>query len=124
MEKKILINNYYIKKRYCDLIAIPTTAGSGAEVTTNAVLYVKNKKFSVEDDLTKPNHSFIFPELVTSNTFKNKASSAFDALSQAVESLISVRSSEKSVRFSIKLDKVFSRKLQFLCKIKQFIEHL
>ncbi len=107
LEKKILINNYYIKKRYCDLIAIPTTAGSGAEVTTNAVLYVKNKKFSIEDDLIKPNHSFIFPELVTSNTFKNKASSAFDALSQAVESLISVRSSEKSVRFSIKSIKFF-----------------
>lgn len=102
LENKILINNYYINKRFCDLIAIPTTAGSGAEVTSNAVLYIKNKKFSVEDDLIKPNDSFIFPELIISNTFKTKVSSAFDALSQAVESLISVRSSEKSIKFSIK----------------------
>ena len=107
LENKILINKYYINKRFCDLIAIPTTAGSGAEVTTNAVLYIKNKKFSIEDDLIKPNDSFIFPELIISNTFRTKTSSAFDALSQAVESLISVRSTEKSIDFSIKSIKLF-----------------
>ena len=107
LENKILTNKYYINKRFCDLIAIPTTAGSGAEVTTNAVLYIKNKKFSIEDDLIKPNDSFIFPELIISNTFRTKTSSAFDALSQALESLISVRSTEKSIDFSIKSIKLF-----------------
>ena len=102
LEDEILFNKYRINKRFCDLISIPTTAGSGAEVTANAVIYIKNKKFSIENDLIKPNDSLIFPEFVISNTFKTKASSAFDALSQAIESLVSVKSSEESIKFSIK----------------------
>ena len=107
LEDKILLNNYRINKRFCDLIAIPTTAGSGAEVTTNAVVFIKKRKFSIENDLIKPNDSLIFPEFIISSTFKTKASSAFDALSQAIESSISVRSSQESIKFSIKSIKFF-----------------
>lgn len=107
LKKRILSNNYSFNKKFCDLIAIPTTAGSGAEVTTNAVIYVENKKFSVESNLIKPSDSFIFPEFVISNKFKTKVSSAFDALSQAIESLISVKSSDESLRYSIKSIKFF-----------------
>jgi alcohol dehydrogenase class IV len=107
LENKILLNNYRINKRFCDLIAIPTTAGSGAEVTTNAVVFIKKRKFSIENDLIKPNDSLIFPEFIISSTFKTKASSAFDALSQAIESSISVRSTQESIKFSIKSIKFF-----------------
>lgn len=47
LEKKITFGNYKATKRFCDLIAIPTTAGSGAEVTTNSVIYIKKNKFSI-----------------------------------------------------------------------------
>ena len=107
LENKIVNNIYSISDRFCDLLAIPTTAGSGAEVTTNAVIYVRKRKFSIENKFVKPNDSLWFPEFIISNTFQTKVSSAFDALSQAIESMISVNSNSQSLQYSIKSIKYF-----------------
>ena len=40
------------------LAVIPTTAGSGAEVTSNAVIYKKKIKYSIEDKLLRPDLFF------------------------------------------------------------------
>ena len=94
-------SSYNNQKNYCKLVAIPTTAGSGAEVTSNSVIYINKKKFSVENKNIKPNEFYLFPKLVLNNKGSLKSSSGFDAIAQAVESLISVRSNTKSVEFSI-----------------------
>ena len=63
--KKKLINYSDIsqKKRY-PLIAVPTTAGSGAEVTSNAVIYINKIKYSVESKNLVPDYFFLVEELL------------------------------------------------------------
>ena len=102
LKDSIMNLDYKKQKNFCPLIAIPTTAGSGAEVTSNAVIYINKKKYSVEHKNIKPKIFLLDANFVKSNSLNLKNSSGFDAIAQAVESLISVRSNNTSVQFSIK----------------------
>ena len=98
------LSNYIVpgKKQNYPLVAIPTTAGSGAEVTSNAVIYIRNIKYSVESNLLLPNYFFLISKLVLGNPKKLKAASGFDAIAQSLESLISVKSNKASVYYAKK----------------------
>ena len=100
IEKKIKKSEYLFKNKLSTLIAIPTTAGSGAEVTPFAVLYINNIKYSIEHRLVKPDYFFIAPQLILSSKKPLKASCGFDAIAQALESLISIKSNRRSIQFS------------------------
>ena len=101
--KELIINyNYPFKNKYTKLAVIPTTAGSGAEVTSNAVIYVDQIKYSFENELLKPDNFFLIPEFLISAPYKIKSSAGFDAIAQAVESLLSKKSSEQSVDYASK----------------------
>ena len=102
LEEEIINSNYNAEKKFAKLVAIPTTAGSGAEVTPNAVIYVNKIKYSVEGEKLKPDFFFLIPELVIGATKKIKASAGFDAIAQAIESLISKKSNDVSVDFAKK----------------------
>jgi alcohol dehydrogenase class IV len=102
LEEEIINSTYKVEKKFTKLVAIPTTAGSGAEVTPNAVIYVNKIKHSVEGEKLKPDYFFLLPELVIGASKKIKSSAGFDAIAQAIESLISKKSNEKSVVFAIK----------------------
>lgn len=99
-----LIKNYSypFKKKFTKLSVIPTTAGSGAEVTSNAVIYVDNIKYSFESELLVPDNFFLIPEFLISAPNKIKSSSGFDAIAQALESLISKKSNNISVEYASK----------------------
>ena len=102
LDKKIINYNYPIKKKIAKLLAIPTTAGSGAEVTTSSVIYINKIKYSLENDLIKPDYFFLIPELIINASRKIKSSAGFDAIAQAVESLISKKSNSSSIKFAKK----------------------
>ena len=91
-----------VKKKYTKLLAIPTTAGSGAEVTSNAVIYVNGVKYSIEHKDLIPDYYFLIPEFVFMTPKKIKSSAGFDAYAQAIESLFAVKSNDLSVEYSIK----------------------
>ncbi len=103
----LIINySYPFKKKYTNLAVIPTTAGSGAEVTSNAVIYVDNIKHSFESELLIPDNFFLIPEFLISAPNKIKASAGFDAIAQALESLVSRKSNDQSVNYASKSLKV------------------
>ena len=72
-------------------IAIPTTAGTGAEVTRNAVLGVpKHKvKVSMRSELMLPALAVVDPELTFSMPPSVTASTGLDALTQLIEVYVS-----------------------------------
>ena len=100
--KDIATSNYTVHKKFFKLLAIPTTAGSGAEVTANAVVYLNKKKYSIEDEQLKPDYFSIVPELIITSSKSIKSSAGFDAIAQSLESLVSVKSNSKSVNFAKK----------------------
>ena len=102
LENLIINYSYPFKKKNTKLAVIPTTAGSGAEVTSNAVIYVDGIKHSFESELLIPDNFFLIPEFLISAPNKIKASAGFDAIAQALESLISKKSNDQSVNYASK----------------------
>ncbi len=75
------------------VIAIPTTAGTGAEVTKNAVLGVPEHKFkvSLRGATLLPRLALVDPELTYSLPPAVTASTGLDALTQVIEPYVSRR---------------------------------
>ncbi|MCF7847568.1 MAG: iron-containing alcohol dehydrogenase [Kiritimatiellales bacterium] len=83
-----------LKNRAAPLIAVPTTAGTGAEVTRNAVLLSEehNVKVSMRSPLMLPALALVDPELTMSMPPAITASTGLDALTQLIEAFVSVKS--------------------------------
>ena len=96
------IINSNLKKDKTKVLAIPTTAGSGAEVTSNAVIYINKIKYSVEGSSVRPDYFYLKPELILSSHAYLDGTACFDAISQSVESLFSLNSNDQSVIFAKK----------------------
>ena len=75
------------------IIAIPTTAGTGSEVTRNAVLGVPESglKISMRSEKMLPQLALIDPELTYSLPPDVTASTGMDALTQLIEAFVSNR---------------------------------
>jgi alcohol dehydrogenase class IV len=74
-------------------VAVPTTAGTGAEVTANAVLAspAHGVKASLRSPLMIPRVALVDPQLTTSCPPPVTAASGLDALTQCLEPFVSVR---------------------------------
>ncbi|HEU5184436.1 MAG TPA: iron-containing alcohol dehydrogenase [Gemmatimonadaceae bacterium] len=79
-----------LTKRAAPFIAIPTTAGTGAEVTRNAVLMVEEArvKVSLRSPLMLPAVALIDPELTYTLPPAVTASTGLDALTQCIEPFV------------------------------------
>jgi len=106
LHSKNFIKNIFKKKQKINriknrLVLVPTTAGSGSENTNFSVLYKNKKKFSITSNIMKPSFIFYnFKYVMRSNKFI-RATSAFDSLSQLIESFFSKNSTSKSLNYSM-----------------------
>ncbi|MFL5574615.1 MAG: iron-containing alcohol dehydrogenase [Gemmatimonadaceae bacterium] len=82
-----------LTERPAPLIAIPTTAGTGAEVTRNAVLLVEEEreKVSLRSPLMLPAVALVDPELTYTLPPAITASTGLDALTQCIEPFVTPR---------------------------------
>jgi alcohol dehydrogenase len=104
--KDLIRNNSSFKISKIPLIAIPTTSGTGSESTSFSVIYINNKKYSVSDMSMLPNYALIDASLSSTMSKKLRASSAFDAFSQSIESYWSINSTKASKVLSIQAIKL------------------
>ena len=83
-------------------LAVPTTAGTGAETTRFAVYYDHGKKMSADDVRYLPMDQLLIPEFTLTQTPYQRASTEFDAYAQAVESLWAVGATDESRSYARK----------------------
>lgn len=76
------------------LVAIPTTSGTGSEVTPFAVLKDGYRKISMIDECMLPDVAIIDAQLTKSLPKELTCDTAFDALTHALEALVSTFSSD------------------------------
>ena len=78
------------------MIAVPGTAGSGAEATYNAVVYADGKKLSLGSPMLLPDGVVLDSSLLETLPLYHKKSCALDALAQGIESYWSAAATEDS----------------------------
>ena len=85
------------------LVAVPTTAGTGSEVTPYASLETKEKKkVTISHPSFYPKVALIDPQMCYSMPAYITASTGFDALSQAIESFWSIHATPFSQTHSLR----------------------
>lgn len=85
------------------LVLIPTTCGTGSEVTNISILEFKsrNTKFGLANDAIFADEAYIVPELLNGMPYRVFAASSVDALVHATESFLSPRATDISRMFSL-----------------------
>ena len=96
-------------KNTIPLIAIPTTAGSGAESTQFAVMYKQKVKFSIVNSNIIPDYVILDPKTTYSLSKYQTACSGIDAFCQSLESLWAKDKNIKSEQIALKsLDLIYN----------------
>ncbi|KPJ62151.1 MAG: hypothetical protein AMS15_04965 [Planctomycetes bacterium DG_23] len=102
-----------VEKGGLPIIAIPTTSGTGTEVTRNSVIIDKKRrvKKSIRDDALMPRVAIIDPELTLTLPPEVTAYTGMDALTQAIESFTSIHSTPLTDALAFKAFGLLSQSL-------------
>ena len=102
------------KNKSVPIFAVPTTAGTAAEVTINYVITdgEKNRKMVCVDPKDIPVVAFVDPEMMASMPKGLTAATGMDALTHAIEGYITAGAWELSDMFHLKAIEIISRSLR------------
>lgn len=106
-----------IKKKGILTIMAPTTAGTGAEATPNAIFLFPEQELKVGicDDAFVASHVILDPELTKTLPKKLTASTGIDALCHAVESYLSTMANPISRTFSLRAAELICQNIERAC---------
>lgn len=96
------------------MIAIPTTAGTGSEVTSFSVItdHSRNYKLSVSSNYLLPSYAILDPELIASVPAGTAAACGVDAMVHALEAYLSLAASPFSDMFALKALQLIGKNLR------------
>ncbi|BBF42735.1 lactaldehyde reductase [Lachnospiraceae bacterium KM106-2] len=102
------------KNKSVPIFAVPTTAGTAAEVTINYVITdaEKNRKMVCVDPKDIPVVAFVDPEMMSSMPKGLTAATGMDALTHAIEGYITKGAWELSDMFHLKAIEIISKNLR------------
>jgi lactaldehyde reductase len=102
------------KKHAVFTIAVPTTAGTAAEVTINYVItdVERKRKFVCVDTNDIPEVAIVDPDMMSSMPVKLTAATGMDALTHAIEGLITKGAWEMTDMFHLEAIRLISRNLR------------
>jgi len=95
-------NNQILEKKSCDLVAIPTTAGTGSESTHFAVLYINKTKYSLAKPSLLPEYAIVDSDFILNLDKYILVSSGLDALCQSIESFWAKNANTESRDYAFK----------------------
>ena len=106
------------KKPCVPILAVPTTAGTAAEVTINYVItdVEKKRKFVCVDPHDIPVVAFVDPDMMSTMPASLTAATGMDALTHAIEGYITAGAWELSDMFHIKAIEIIARSLRAAVK--------
>lgn len=112
-----LLNDPTKGKKNNKTLMIPTTAGTGAEATPNAIVAVTEKELKVgivNDDMI-PDYVVLDVTMIEKLPFKIAASTGLDALAHAIECYTSNKANLISDTFSLKALEMIMKNLEKAC---------
>ncbi|MDV2682959.1 iron-containing alcohol dehydrogenase [Alkalihalophilus lindianensis] len=101
-----------IDKRGLPKILIPTTSGTGSEVTNISVLSLETTKDVISHDYLLADVAIVDPKLTISVPPKVTAATGVDALTHAIEAYVSVHASPVTDGLSLQAIRLIGRSLQ------------
>ncbi len=84
------VADYPTDRHRVQLVAVPTTSGTGSEVSPAAVLTVRGKKETLVDYSLVPDLAIVDPVLTSSMPPQLTADTGIDALTHALEAIVSI----------------------------------
>ena len=114
---KELLDNPCMAQKCVPIVLIPTTAGTGAEVTPNAIVAVPEKELKVgivNTDMI-PDYVILDPEMIRKLPFKIAAATGIDALAHAMECFTSNKATPFSDLFALKACELIFRNIVKAC---------
>ncbi len=126
LDSNLLYDDMTNLKAYHDLIAIPTTCGTGSEVTNISILNrtgLGTKQGLVSDSMY-PKYACLIPEFMKTLPYAVFATSSIDALIHAIESMLSPLSTNESTEYSKKAIESILKGYIFVAKDRNLYKEL